>query len=163
MGLSWGLLSEQTGHRQLRSIRVITTYTLCYFLAEQAQALAQWDLMAQPGQEMVPIPGISSETPKSYRKDREKSGPFTWERHWLRKRLEKEVPFPLSRIETTPILWLCYPLGYLRSETGFFLKRLSCVKNSTRLLQVLPRVESQVYHLWSVLSWTNYLTCESVS
>lgn len=163
MGLSWGLLSEQTGHRQLRSIRVITTYTLCYFLAEQAQALAQWDLMAQPGQEMVPIPGISSETPKSYRKDREKSGPFTWERHWLRKRLEKEVPFPLSRIETTPILWLCYPLGCLRSETGFFLKRLSCVKNSTRLLQVLPRVESQVYHLWSVLSWTNYLTWESVS
>lgn len=50
-----GPLSAQEGHR---SIRVVTTYALCYFLVEQAQALVQWDSVAQPGQEVVPPPGI---------------------------------------------------------------------------------------------------------
>lgn len=48
-------LSAQEGHR---SISVVTTYTLCYFLVEQAQALVQWDLVALPDPEVVPPPGI---------------------------------------------------------------------------------------------------------
>lgn len=69
--------SEQQGSSG--QLRVVTTYTLCYFLVEQAQALAQWDLVAQPGLKMEPPPEsssqLSSEIQESYSKDREKSKP----------------------------------------------------------------------------------------
>lgn len=42
VGLPWTLIRAGR-HKQLRSVSVITTYTPCYFLVEQAQALGQWD------------------------------------------------------------------------------------------------------------------------
>lgn len=54
-------LCQSRKAQQLRSIRVITTYTLCYFLVEQAQAPVQWD----SGVPACPRDGAHSPPPPS--------------------------------------------------------------------------------------------------
>lgn len=99
--LEWGSHgpSVRAGrHKQLRSISVITTYTLCHFLVEQAQALGQWDsggpawprdgTHSPPSPPGILIPPFLREPGELLEGHGEEQVLNLRERHWLRKKLD---------------------------------------------------------------------------
>lgn len=99
MGLPWGLCQHRKGTGQLELSPPTLSATSLWNRLRPWSSGTRWPSQARRWCPLLEFSSHFSETQDCSWVDREKNGSLTWERNWPKKRLERKVPSPLSRIK----------------------------------------------------------------